>query len=417
MKNPAIHPYFKLRLTPSPRTAGASTWTAADLCAAYKWPTGLPGGGVIAIVELGGGWTASDMQVYATKYGLTVPTITDVSVDGTTNTPGGQADGEVALDIQLAWSSYYYATGQNPQIRMYWAQDIASAVRAAYKDGCDACSISWGADEANWGATDANDMNAAAGEALAAGMIVFAASGDNDSSDGGPGAANVDCPASCPNVIGCGGTSKTTSSEVVWNNNPGNADGSGTGGGYSTLFPMPTWQSSNGAPSGPGRMVPDCAANADPDTGYEIYYQGAWQVVGGTSAVAPIYTGLAAASGKKLGTSATVAATLWANPGAFTDITQGNNGQYAAAVGPDPCTGLGAPIGAKIQSAITGVAAAPAPAPTPAPTPTPIPAPAGPVTCEQAIAWATSQLPSLFMSKSSAVKHITAGLTANWPTP
>jgi len=53
------------------------------------------------------------------------------------------------------------------------------------------------------------------------------------------------------------------------NNDPGNASGQGTGGGYSTLFkPMPDWQI--GAPNGPGRMVPDVSANADPNTGYNI---------------------------------------------------------------------------------------------------------------------------------------------------
>ena len=98
------------------------------------------------------------------------------------------------------------------------------------------------------------------------GMVVFAASGDNDSSDGGPGRANVDLPASAPHVIGCGGTHKPHSGEeTVWNNDPRKTTGEGTGGGYSTLFPMPSWQA--GAPHGPGRLVPDVAANADPNTG------------------------------------------------------------------------------------------------------------------------------------------------------
>ena len=41
---------------------------------------------------------------------------------------------------------------------------------------------------------------------LIIGMIIVAASGDNDSSDGGPTPANVDFPASSPYVLGCGGT-------------------------------------------------------------------------------------------------------------------------------------------------------------------------------------------------------------------
>lgn len=357
-------PYFKKRGI-APRVAGAGPWKVADLCKAYNWPTAAPGGLIIAIIELGGGWTSGDMSSFASANGLpSVPTITDVSVDGTVNTPGGQADGEVALDIQVSWAAYRAATGKDPMIRVYWCQDIATGVRAAYRDGCSVCSISWGADEAEWptgtGPGSVHDMDAAVAEGLAAGMITFAAAGDNDSSDGGPNAANVDCPASCPNLVGCGGTSKSLTAEVVWNNEPGHGNGSGTGGGYSTIFAMPAWQSAGGALAGPTpmRMVPDVAANADPDTGYEIFYQGSPQVVGGTSAVAPLYAGLFAALGVKLGGPGA----LWQTPSAFVDIVSGDNGAYAAAIGPDPCTGLGVPNGAALDQAFAP--AAPSAAPT-----------------------------------------------------
>src|SRR4029077_7216495 len=99
-----------------------------------------------------------------------------------------------------------------------------------------------------------------------------------------------------------------------------------------------SWQLSGGAPSGPGRMVPDVAACADPATGYDIYYGGSPQVVGGTSAVAPLYSGLFAAFGRKLGF---VSGKLWGNAVCFSDVTVGDNGMYHAQVGPDPCTGLG----------------------------------------------------------------------------
>jgi kumamolisin len=359
-------PYFKKRERLAPRTAGAGPWAVADLCRAYSWPTAAPGGGVIAIVELGGGWTSGDMAAYFTgPLAAAAPSITDVSVDGTVNTPGGEADGEVALDIQVAAVSYFVATGKPATIRVYWASDIAPAIEAAAKDGCDVCSISWGADEANWGLAAATALDAAAAAACAVGMAVFAASGDNDSSDGGPSAANVDCPASCPNVIGCGGTSKAASppSSVVWNNEPGQSNGSGTGGGYSILFAMPAWQVANGAPADPeagtagGRMVPDCAANADPNTGYEIYYQSQAQIVGGTSAVAPFYAGLFAALGQKLGSG--IGAKLWGNASCFVDITSGDNGDYRAQVGPDPCTGLGVPNGGALAALFAAPASTP----------------------------------------------------------
>jgi kumamolisin len=280
------------------------------------------------------------------------PQITDISVDGTKNNHnqhlGAQDDPdfEVALDIQVAGAAYFVATGKPAAIRVYWSQDIASAVQQATADGCDVCSISWGSDEANWGQAAADEMEAAATAATQAGMVVFAASGDNDSGDGGPTPANVDVPSSCPHVIGCGGTSKTPNAETVWNNNPGSTDGEGTGGGFSTLFPVQSFQAR--APSGPGRMVPDVAADADPNTGYIIWVHGARVVgEGGTSAVAPLYAGLFASFGIKLGF---VTPKLWANQLCFNDITVGDNGFFRAGVGPDPCTGLGSPIGVKLAA-------------------------------------------------------------------
>lgn len=344
-----------VKLPADPLAAAATSWNVPDLCTAYKWPTGMPGGGMIAIVELGGGWLASDIDAFFKSIGQPTPSITDVSVDGTQNTPNqsgsaGDDDYEVALDIEVSGAAYYAATGKAATIRVYWSQDIGTAVEKAASDGCDVCSISWGADEAMWGTTAAQQMETTAESAVADGMIVFAASGDNDSSDGGSTPANVDCPASCPHVVGCGGTNKSRTQETVWNDNPGQTDGEGTGGGYSTIFPVQTFQI--GAPSAPagdsygkGRMVPDVSADADPNTGYNVYVHGSATVVGGTSAVAPLYAGLFASFGTKLGF---VTPTLWKNQKAFNDITSGGNGFYNAAVGPDPCTGIGTPIGASI---------------------------------------------------------------------
>ncbi len=179
-------------------------------------------------------------------------------------------------------------------------------------------------------------------------MIVFAASGDNDSSDGGADPANVDLPSSCRFVVGCGGTMKphANAEETVWNDDPGNPNGSGTGGGFSKLFyPMPAWQA--GAPHGPGRMVPDLSANAAPSTGYNVFVHDRQEAIGGTSAVAPLYAGLFAAFGRKLGR---VTPQLWLNHTCFNDITQGDNGYFRARVGPDPCSGIGTPTAGKLAT-------------------------------------------------------------------
>jgi kumamolisin len=356
-------PYFKRRKFfalsgPAAAAPAAGPWTVPNLCAAYNWPTNLSGGGVIAIVELGGGWVQSDMNSFFKSIGQPTPQITDVSVDGTENDPNqsvgsdDDADYEVALDIQVAGAAYCAATGKAATIRVYWSQDIASAVQKAADDGCDVCSISWGSDEANWGNTAAEQMESAAAAATEAGMIVFAASGDNDSGDGGQTPANVDVPASCPHVVGCGGTNKTPTAETVWNDNPGETNGEGAGGGYSTIFPVQDFQvgapqAPAGSTAGKGRMVPDVCADADPDTGYEIFVHGSQSVVGGTSAVAPLYAGLFAALGTKLGF---VTPKLWLSQSDFNDITVGGNGFYDAEPGPDPCSGIGSPIGTKIAA-------------------------------------------------------------------
>lgn len=347
----------KVRCRPYMKRVGmrdaVGAWSLPELCKAYEWPKGLTGGGVIGIVELGGGWSSNDMTMFFQGIGQPVPKITDVSVDGTTNSyqnPPNDADYEVALDIQVAAAAYYLATGKAATVRVYWAQDIGTAAAQAAKDGCAVCSISWGADEASWGKAQLDDMEITAQECTKLGTVLFAAAGDNDSSDGGPNSANVDAPASCPHVIGCGGTRKTATTETVWNDNPNTNNGEGTGGGFSTYFSAQPWQlGAPKAPEGLGRMVPDVAANADPVTGYEIVVYGQAQVVGGTSAVAPLYAGFFAALGKgvKLGF---ITPALWRNKEWFTDITQGSNGVYDAAAGPDPCSGLGSLIANRIAA-------------------------------------------------------------------
>jgi kumamolisin len=340
---------------PTPlRAMATSNWRVADLCAAYKIPKGTcVGGGVIGILELGGGYTQADLDKFSANNGLPKIVVTDVPVGGA-NSPGGADDAEVLLDIQVAAAVYYYATGNMPEIKVFWAPNQFSSfetiVDKAVEEGCDVLSISYGADETRWeqnapGAAEA--LEAAVAQAAEKGLVVFAASGDNASGDTGPG-ANVDMPSACPHVIGCGGTRKVRGAEeVVWGD--GNPDGEGTGGGYSDIFKMPDWQTNNHAPPGTngGRMVPDVAADADPQTGYLIVINGQEQPIGGTSAVAPFYSGLFASFGKGLGF---VGKTLWENPSAFTDIVTGSNGGFSALVGPDPCTGLGVPIGTALAS-------------------------------------------------------------------
>jgi kumamolisin len=334
-----MHPYLKRSASP---LAAASSWSGRRICDTYQWPQRLVGGGHIAIVELGGAYLTTDTALFCSANSVPLPVVDHVYIGGAKQTSmADDASGEVALDVQLAAAGYSVATGKPALITIIWATDIAAAVREATGRGFDVCSISWGMDEAGWGTADAQDMEAAAAAAVNAGMVVFAASGDNDSSDGGTGAANVDCPASCPSVIGCGGTRKTATIETVWQNDPRQTNGSGTGGGYSTIFAQPDWQIGTLLRKPSMRLVPDLACNADPETGYIVWVDGNEQVIGGTSAVAPLMSGLFASFGQKLGF---VLPTLYQRWVGFNDITVGENGMEFAGIGVDACSGLGSPI-------------------------------------------------------------------------
>ena len=203
-------------------------------------------------------------------------------------------------------------------------------------------------------------FNQAFQTAAALGVTVCCASGDDGSSDGvNDGQNHVDFPASSPFALACGGTrvvasGTSISGETVWNDGP---NGGSTGGGVSGAFPLPSWQAGAHVPPAPkpggGRGVPDVSGDADPVTGYRVRVDGSEAVIGGTSAVAPLWAGLIALVNQHKGHSVGyINPRLYGNAGAFRDITNGNNGAFHAAVGWDPCTGLGTPDGTKVQNAL-----------------------------------------------------------------
>ena len=347
--------------------------TAPQVASFYRFPAGSDGTGqTVAIIELGGGYTASDLSTYFSGLGLSVPSVTAVGVDGASNSPGQEADGEVELDIEVVGGVAPGATQVvyfGPNTDQGFIDAISQAVHAM--PAPIAISISWGQSEDQWSAQSRTTMDEAFADAAALGVTVTVAAGDNGSSDDPSGQTSVHCdfPASSPNALACGGTtligntsSFVITSEVVWNELAKN-EGAG-GGGISDTFPLPSYQASAGVPAsangGTGRGVPDVAGNADPETGYLVVVDGKQQPIGGTSAVAPLWAGLIArlaqSTGKKFGLLQPL---LYAGiiPGkdvpGFNDITSGNNGAYSAAPGWDPCTGLGSPIGSALLTRLS----------------------------------------------------------------
>ena len=119
------HHYIKWPAPIGIRPRAALPCRVLDLCKAYNFPNPAPGGGVVGIVELAGGWTQSDLDTFSQLNGLPSTTVEDVSADGTNNNsnPDPNADGEVALDIQVAAAAYFYATGKMPTIKVIWANE------------------------------------------------------------------------------------------------------------------------------------------------------------------------------------------------------------------------------------------------------------------------------------------------------
>jgi kumamolisin len=224
-------------------------------------------------------------------------------------------------------------------------------------------SISWGGPEDAWSASTLNAMQSALQDAAAMGVTVTVACGDNGYTDGETdNNPHVDFPASSPYALACGGTKLTAKgtaigSEVVWNELASNEGA--TGGGVSASFALPTWQQSSNVPKGAndyaGRGVPDVAGDADPNTGYQVRVDGQDQVIGGTSAVAPLWAALIARFSQQLGQSLgdPHEALYSVGASAFHDITSGTNGKFKAAKGWDACTGLGSPKGQALLDALT----------------------------------------------------------------
>jgi kumamolisin len=349
--HPIVHSYVKMANNDVKQRSGG-TFTPLQLATLYNFPNGLDGTGVkVGIIELGGGFVMSDLTHYFSILGISgTPNVTAVGVDGGINNPNDPsgASVEVVLDIEVI-----AAIAPKASIFVYFApntdQGFYDAINMAINDNCSIISISWGAAEVYWNVSTMQTYNSLFQSAANKGVTILVASGDNGSSDAASG-NNVDFPGSSPYAVSCGGTylqanGNTISQETVWNDGPNSA----TGGGISKVFALPNYQQNiTTVASGGKRMVPDMASNASPSTGYQLYMssQGGTIVVGGTSAVAPLISGLLARINQNIGKNVGfIQPTIYANPSVCHDITIGNNGSFSAGQGYDCCSGIGTPNG------------------------------------------------------------------------
>jgi subtilase family serine protease len=382
--------------------AGEGGFTADQIASAYGLPglytSGGPGGGpdegagqTVAVLELEP-YDSADISAYEQCYGTNVR-IANIPVDG--GAGSGAGSGEAALDIEnviglAPKANIAVYEGPNSGSGPY---DTFSAIISQHL--AQVVTASWGQCEPLNGFSQAAAENTLFQEAAAEGISIFSASGDDGAQDCYPQSPTpqVDDPASQPFVTGVGGTHFASlgprPAESVWND--GSSVGA-SGGGVSSFWRMPSYQagaasslrvigpsssgSACGASSGYCRQVPDVSADADPATGYVIYWNGSggasgpagWQVVGGTSGAAPAWAALIALANASSTCNGTPIG--FANPalynaadsnyaGDFNDVTSGNNdmlgtngGRFAAGGGYDMATGLGSPNGAELAAGL-----------------------------------------------------------------
>ena len=362
----------------------------------------------VALIELAGGYHPGDVAAYFKKLGVERPAISDACVSGARNHP---LDRETVRQILTAKSGSREvrtaSTRTNSGALRYTVEvtmDLESVCapnaefvvifapgdgRGLYQALHKAMDRGGVGDFAELGlpgvrgprAPTPPALNRVLHDAGVRGVTARRASGDDGSRATGEhnanGLANVNFPASSPYTLACGGTSrccsangsKGKSSGTRLSTAPGSPAGAASAAGsrcrptrrganvprFDGSSPKKTWLSHETASRGGhrGRGVPDVAANADFDTGYEIVVGGVDYHGFGTSAAAPLWAALIARLNEGLMRARRVIGTcITPRPPAFRPITQGDNDVcdgrmlfYRARCGWCGCTGLGTPDG------------------------------------------------------------------------
>lgn len=363
--------------------------TPLQAASAYGTPQlGSGGGGqTIAIISLGGGFTANNLNYSFARNGLTMPypQVTTVTVSGPGNNPtGANAFGynaEVVSDIICAGCAapgarivVYFANNDTQSIVNVWNAIVNDTVNSP-----NIISFSYGASEQYVGSTLPQVDNAIA-SAVVKGITVCAATGDYGQWPYDPAGPNrlfstqgyVQYPASNPGVLAVGGTilQLNTSTGAYGVEEAWNEVTAASGGGVSRRFSVPLYQNQNvfltnnpdGSVSGAtGRAIPDVAAHADGGSNsYEFFIYDAANNdvngntlygIGGTSVACPLMAGMIASFNSIAGGNVGYFNTfIYSNPQFTNDVTVGNsniqvNGTYAggyeATNGWDAVTGLG----------------------------------------------------------------------------
>lgn len=365
--------------------ASRSWFYPAELAKLYSFPAGDGAGQTVGLLEFGGGYFADDLATFCQNAGVGVPTVKTVSVNNTPTNLRDGAEGEVMLDVEVvagvcpkATIVVYFSTFDEGG----WVSAIDTAVHDE-QNPLNVISVSWGyAEDAPGAWTDGalDAINDSLKAAALLGVTICVAAGDDGSDDQvGDGHCHVDFPSASPYVLAVGGTTLKRSAtgvitETAWKDGDGlrKDNGGSTGGGVSTYFERPSWQTVNIQSVNPGsivgRVIPDVAADASANTGYWMVVDGQGGASGGTSASAPLWAALIALLNASLGKPVGYLTPLLyqANSSGKTlgqsgcrDIASGNNetasiGGYVAGPGYDAVTGWGVPVGTALLTGLKG---------------------------------------------------------------
>jgi uncharacterized protein (TIGR03437 family) len=391
LPGPALEPNY------TSSTSGNHYLSPDDFGTIYNikalWNAGYNGSGQKIVIAGQTRVDLTDIQAFRAKFQLPASDPQLILVPNTKD-PGTVKGDLGEADLDLEW-----AGGTAPQATLVYvySADVTDAVQYAIDQNlAPVLSVSYGLCEPLTARSDMLAMQSWARQANAQGMTWMNAAGDSGGADclsgtssNGAGLA-VDSPADVPEVTGIGGTTLHEGSaqywnatnnanggsaisyipETVWNDStPGNP--AAGGGGASTVFAQPAWQTGLGVPNNGARNVPDVSLAASPGhDGYLVYSGGQLAVYGGTSASTPSFAGIAALLNHYLVSTGAQAvagvgnmnprlyALAQSGTGVFHDITTGDNNVnvtcgararncvpgsygYAAGQGYDQASGLG----------------------------------------------------------------------------
>ena len=368
---------------PSPAGCGQSVggYSPAQVLGAYDFASlktsGLGGAGqTVVFIEIDK-FAAPDLACFAEHYGL--PPFNVAVAPSQLGPPNESSHAEPDLDLEVVHSIapaahlvVYYSDARVADLAATAAAAMKAYPRAIFSISIGGCEVEnvnasghalLSGDQTVW-------RDALRGLA-ATGGSAFVASGDSGAytcgsrltSDAtGAEAPSVSDPASDPYATSVGGTTLfvaptgTYGGEAAWG---GPFEQDGSGGGVSQVWTEPFYQRNAALEnrfSDGMRQVPDVSALGDANTGWNIFHDGGWDVVAGTSAAAPLWAGLVALIDQSLD-QRRLARVGFANPALysfgqhasaqparpFNDVSRGNNLYYPATPGWDFATGWGTP--------------------------------------------------------------------------